>query len=146
MSTVFASPSNLSPWQSALGLEPGGTLGLIDQVEQGLEAESFARFADATALSRDELAQVTGVSRRTVERRKEKGEPLDAVLSERLVRLADLYALAERVLGSGAAAKTWMRGPRHLFGGKTPLEMTATGIGADEVRKLLLRTEHGVFS
>ena len=97
-------------------------------------------------MPREELADLLRVSYHTVQRRKEVGHALGAGVSERLVRLARLYARTEEVLCSAALARQWMRTPRELFGGKTPFDMAATDLGAREVEDLLLRTEHGVFS
>lgn len=62
----------------------------------------------------------------------------------RLARLTE--AAIELFEGDTEAAQGWMKAPRAVLGGKTPLEMAATEIGAREVENLILRLEDGVFS
>ncbi|CAN5814259.1 type II toxin-antitoxin system antitoxin Xre [soil metagenome] len=139
-------PHQPTTWEQALGVGHNSVMELIDKLQSGLNAQAFERFSDLSGVPRDELAHALKVSTRTLQRRKEAGKPLDSGTSERLVRLAKLYARAAEVIGDDALAKQWMRTPRVLFEGKTPFEMATTELGAGEVEDLLLRTEHGVFS
>ena len=132
-------------WETALGLKRSSSLELIRKVQAGLPAGAFNRFAEAIGVPRDTLAKAIHVSVRTVQRRGEAGERLDPGPSERLVRLADLYARASQVIGDDTLARHWMQTPREVFGGKTPLELASSELGAREVEDLLLRVEHGVF-
>lgn len=111
-----------------------------------MSTQAFERFSELSGVPREELARSLKVSTRTLQRRKEAGKRLDSETSERLLRLAKLYARAAEVIGEDALAKQWMRTPRSLFEGKTPFEMATTELGAREVEDLLLRTEHGIFS
>lgn len=138
------SPQATNPWEEALGLQ-GSRLGIINQVREGLPPTAFERFSDTTGLSREALAKLVHISTRTVSRRKERGERLDPATSERLVRLATLYARAGEIIGDTHLAQQWMQTPRETFGGTTPLLMAETELGAREVEDLLLRVEHGVF-
>lgn len=118
---------------------------MIQQIQAGLPPTAFEQLGEATGVGADELAELVAVSRRTVARRKERGEPLDPATSERLVRLALLYARVAEVIGDEPLARQWLRTPRSAFSGKTPLELARTELGAREVEDLLLRVEHGVF-
>lgn len=136
--------THATPWEEALGLH-GARLEVIQQVRAGLPASAFERFSAVTGLSREVLAKATGTSTRTLERRKARGARLDTAISERLVRLARLYAKASEVIGDNQLARQWMQTPRSAFSGQTPFEMAQTELGAREVEDLLLRVEHGVF-
>ena len=135
-----------SVWEQSLGIAETSTFELIGRVEAGLEPQTFERFSELSGVRREDLARFLGLSLRTVQRRKEADEPLDRASSEKLLRLAKLYARAALVIGSDELAKQWMQTPRALFGDKTPFAMASTELGAREVEDLLLRTEHGVFS
>ena len=54
-------------------------------------------------------------------------------------------AHAVAVFGSRGRATDWLGTPNHLFGGKSPEEYMIGG-GAEEVEKILVRIEYGVFS
>lgn len=133
-----------STWERIIGVR-GGPLDLMEQVEAGLPARAFDRFSSQIGVTREMLATAIHTTTRTVARRKEAEKPLDQDASERLVRLALLYKLANEVLDDETLTRQWMLRPRSAFAGRTPFEMASSEIGAQEVEDLLLRVEHGVF-
>lgn len=120
-------------------------LEMIQQIQEGLPPTAFEQLSEMTGVGADELAELVHISRRTVARRRERGEPLDSATSERLIRLALLYVKIVEVIGDEPMSRQWLRTPRAVFSGRTPLEMAQTELGAREVEDLLLRVEHGVF-
>ncbi len=136
---------NATPWEAALGLTSRSRLARMGQAQIGLPVAAFVRFAKVSGVPREALAATIHITLRTVQRRQDDTGRLSANASERLVRLAELYARASHVMGSDALAKQWMQTPREAFGGRTPFEMAASELGAREVEDLLLRVEHGVF-
>ena len=66
--------------------------------------------------------------------------------SDRLFRVARIGALAIEVLEDEARAVSWLKRPQIGPGGRTPLELLTTDVGRDQVEKLLLRIEHGVYA
>ena len=48
--------------------------------------------------------------------------------------------------GDQAAADRWLKTPAKALGGRTPLEVLALEGGADAVRDLIGRLEHGVIT
>ena len=50
------------------------------------------------------------------------------------------------MLEDEAAALHWLKRPQIGLGGRVPLTMLTTDPGRDQVEKLLLRIEHGVYS
>jgi putative toxin-antitoxin system antitoxin component (TIGR02293 family) len=63
--------------------------------------------------------------------------------SERLMRVA---AQAAEVLGSEEKASRWLHSPNRALGGRRPLDMVDTDLGAGQVAAALGRIEHGVNS
>jgi putative toxin-antitoxin system antitoxin component (TIGR02293 family) len=92
------------------------------------------------------LAELLGVSEKTLSRARAGKGRLDPVASDRLFRVARIVALAIAVLEGEAAALRWLKRPQIGRGGKVPLALLATDPGRDQVEKLLLRIEHGVYS
>ncbi len=137
--------THATPWEAALGLTSRSRLARMKQAQAGLPVAAFARFAKVSGVPREALAATIHITLRTVQRRQDDTGRLSANASERLVRLAELYARASTVMGSDALAKQWMQTPREAFGGRTPFEMAGSELGAREVEDLLLRVEHGVF-
>jgi putative toxin-antitoxin system antitoxin component (TIGR02293 family) len=86
------------------------------------------------------------VPKRTLARRIAKNEPLTVEETDRALRLERIVALAGRVFGNSEKAHRWMRKPKHLLGGKTPVEFLASESGARQVEQMLYRIEHGIFA
>jgi len=63
-----------------------------------------------------------------------------------LYRLARVFTLAIKVLGSKEQAIRWLNAPKVALFDQTPLELLNTSIGTKEVEKLLNRIEYGVYT
>lgn len=118
---------------------------LVPRVRDGLPYAALEAIGAHLHLSVDATARSLGLSSRTLARRKETGV-LDAVESERVLRLAEAAARAADVFGSEDSARAWLGEPNRALGGAKPLEMLDTDVGVDAVRDVLGRIEHGVFS
>lgn len=103
-------------------------------------------FKEQAMLSDAELAQLMGVSEKTLSRARAGDAKLDPITSDRLYRIVRLVALAGEVLESPRAALHWIRRAQIGLGGSTPIDLMTTDAGSAEVEKLLLRIEHGVYS
>lgn len=130
----------------SIGLDLGSTDDLIARLKRGLPPSAFDRLKDELDLAADALADLTGVSTRTLARRKKRAEPLAPATSERLLRLARLYEIATDVLGDEDEARQWLKAPNAALGGHTPLDYADTELGAREAEDLLGRIAHGVFA
>jgi putative toxin-antitoxin system antitoxin component (TIGR02293 family) len=133
---------------------PGETLGIkardfveLDRVlQEGLRYAVLSRLEKRIDLTQQEIGTVLRIPARTLARRKvqRKFTPLE---SERLYRLAEVVESAiELFEGDVRLARNWLRSPCKALAGKTPLEMSETEFGAHEVRNLIGRLEHGVFT
>jgi putative toxin-antitoxin system antitoxin component (TIGR02293 family) len=118
---------------------------MVVRVRGGLPMQEFQSARAMLALSEERLADLLGMSRATLHRRKKAGH-LDRAESDRLVRYVRVFARASEALGGEAGARSWLSAPALAFVGETPLDYCDTEIGAREVEALLLRLEHGVFS
>jgi putative toxin-antitoxin system antitoxin component (TIGR02293 family) len=118
---------------------------VVDRVREGLPMAEFQAARAMLGLSDERLAELLGMSRATLHRRKKAGQ-LDRAESDRLVRYMRLFARACEALGGEAGARSWLGAPAVAFHGECPLDYADTEIGAREVEALLMRLEHGVFS
>lgn len=84
------------------------------------------------------------IPRRTLSHRVRKHQSLSLEESNRVSRVARIFALASETLGSHERAREWLRRPLHQFGGRSPLEMLATDLGSHQVEVLLGRIAHGI--
>ncbi|HEY9084745.1 MAG TPA: antitoxin Xre/MbcA/ParS toxin-binding domain-containing protein [Candidatus Tyrphobacter sp.] len=117
-----------------------------DVLKRGLPARAFDEVAKYTKLGRARLGAVTRISSRTIERRIARKDRFAVDESERLARVARMYALAESVLGGKDAAERWMASRNRALDGARPVEELVTDLGAREVEDLLGRIRDGIFA
>jgi putative toxin-antitoxin system antitoxin component (TIGR02293 family) len=138
-------PSDKFVYGQSLGVRPKSREDAIGILKKGLPASSFEMLHKGMDISSVDLARVTNIAIRTLQRRRKQGH-FQTDESERLLRLGILFDRAIEVLGSADAAKGWMKTPNKSLAGQAPLEYSDTEPGAREVEDLLGRIEHGVFS
>lgn len=73
-----------------------------------------------------------------------RGAELKPQESERVERLARVIATAEHVWDSAEDARTFLSTTHPMFGGKRPIEVALTELGARRVEHLLWSLFHGV--
>ncbi len=94
-------------------------------------------------LSQEALAQVLGVSARTIVRWEGRAAAPSRLAHDRLERLAEVLRLAEQIFPERAIA-SWFRTPNPALGDRTPVEVLATRGGLDEIYHLLGRMAWGI--
>lgn len=119
---------------------------LADLVREGLPATSVIVLAERLEIGKTVLSGKLGIPLRTLTRRLSQRSRLTAAESDRMVRLARVYANAVEMLGDDERAAEWLRTPNRVLGGERPLDQLDTDIGAREVEDLLGRIAYGVYS
>lgn len=117
---------------------------LVDAVRDGLPADRFDALRDAMKISTAELARAVGISESTLSRRRSSGS-FNKNESERILRVARVFADAIRVMEGVENARTWMKESARALGGESPIRFVDTEPGVREVERLLGRIEHGVY-
>lgn len=131
--------------EKTLGAKVTASSDLIPVLRAGLKYKSFEAIISRTGLEKEATLKTLGLSPRAMARR--KGERrLTATESERIYRLARIAALAEETLGSSEKARLWLLRPNRALNGATPLGLLDTDEGTRQVKAVLGRIEHGVFS
>jgi putative toxin-antitoxin system antitoxin component (TIGR02293 family) len=129
---------------SILGVDPK-LRPFSDLIHDGFPVSSFAAVGKYTGVPQEWLSFV--INSRTLQRRIAKmGSRLDVGESDRLFRVARIYALAEKVLGSVENARKWMSTPNRSFDNARPFDLLATETEAREVEDALGRIADGVFA
>ena len=92
---------------------------------------------EALTLTREELVTLVGVSMFSFSQWQSGKRPLESTSSDRLLRCARLYALAQQALQDREAAMRWLREPQAALGGAIPLQLARTEIGTRAVSEVL---------
>lgn len=116
---------------------------LEQQIEAGLPKASLGAVARHVYGSSPDAAALMQrvVPSATFHRR---GEDLKPHESERVERLARVIATAEQVWGSEHDARAFLATGHAMLGGKRPIEVALTELGARRVENLLWSLFHGV--
>lgn len=127
-----------------LGLEYFDLPNVLKAVEKGFPFKAFERLMENMGLSSDRLAEIVGIPRRTLARRKiEKRFPSDE--SERLLRGARVFANTLRLFdGDRDDAVEWLLTIQRALG-KAPADLIHTETGTREVERVIGALEHGIF-
>lgn len=91
------------------------------------------------------LLDVSRIPARTFQRRQAEGKALSETETDRVLRIARVASMAERVLGDAEKATRWLSKENRMLGAK-PLELLATDMGTHEVEAELNRIEMGDFA
>ena len=113
---------------------------------EGVPVGTLTLLAQELDVERKTVANVIGISDRTLSRRIAKDERLSAQESDRMVRLARVFALATDTLGTAQKASLWLQSPNNVLEGQTPFSLLDTDAGVRSVETVLGRIAWGVYS
>ena len=134
-----------------LGGEPalGRTLrtetDLREAIREGFPQKVVEEVMQSARITLSELAATLDLSARSLQRRRRAGR-LARFESDRLYRLARIVALAKHYLGDDETATRWLKRANRALGGKVPIEVIDTELGAREVENVLGRIAYGGVS
>ena len=114
-------------------------------IRRGFYYKVVLQFKKNTDLPKTVLAELLGISTRTLDRM-DRNDRLKAAVSDRLYRTAKVFALAEEVLEDRRQALEWLSSEQAGVGNKVPLDLLATDAGTREVIDELQRIEHGFLA
>jgi putative toxin-antitoxin system antitoxin component (TIGR02293 family) len=119
-------------------------LAQVETIRKGIATKVFEQIAAAIGVGKETLARKLNINAQTL--RKRKSKTLSAEEAEKSLRVARLFGLASEVLGSEEKARQWVNDQIPALGGKRPLELLDTDIGAQEVTNLLQCIKWGMYA
>jgi putative toxin-antitoxin system antitoxin component (TIGR02293 family) len=131
--------------EKVLRSEVRSDLELAELIHEGLPTRSVDAVLRGGMLDASELHDLV-VPRRTLAHRKEKRQSLTPEQSDRLTRVVRVFVRAEEALGAAEKAARWMRKENRALGGRRPMDLLESDVGARMVERVLGRIEHGVYS
>ena len=116
----------------------------IEVLERGLPSSALGEIAAALGLPKARIIKALKLVLRTMTEREKKHERFSTAESERLYRIVRVRSLAREIVSSDAAVAEWLGAADRSLGGRAPLEMLATDLGAQKVENLLRAMIRGV--
>lgn len=123
---------------------------MASAVRKGLPYSAYAALVRELDIEPALQTRLFAVSVKTLQRAKARAKhrtPLDRNVSDRVMRVAQVFADAVNVFaGDTARAAEWLRAPNRALGDTRPIDQLDTHVGAQEVLDVLNRIRYGVFS
>ncbi|MBI9070108.1 MAG: DUF2384 domain-containing protein [Melioribacteraceae bacterium] len=122
-------------------------LKISNSVIRGFPVEYLINLKDLLGLTNDKLADLLGVSTRTITRSISlpKEERLTITLSDRVYRVFKIISIAIEVFNDKYEALIWLKTEQYGLYNETPISLLKTEAGTREVENLLGRIEYGVY-
>jgi putative toxin-antitoxin system antitoxin component (TIGR02293 family) len=122
-----------------------GRLDLIALSRKGVPKEALVQLAHFLSCTIHELADLLPVTERTLQRYTPE-QPLNQVISEHILQLAEVAAKGVEGFADKAAFLAWLHHPDTALASHTPLSLLSSRFGAEMVLDELGRLEHGVVA
>ncbi len=116
----------------------------VETIRKGIPAKAFDQIADVLGVGKEALARKLNINAQTL--RKRKSRMLSPDEAEKSLRVTRVFVMASQVLGSEDEAREWMGEAVMALGGKRPLDLLDTDVGAQEVSNLLNCIKWGVYA
>ncbi len=112
-----------------------------ERLSRGLPAPVFRAVAQSLGAPVKKLAAWLELPERTLRSR----PGLTAAESEKSFRAYRVFRQAQEVLEGEEEARHWLTTPKRALGGRTPVELLKSDVGANEVLNLLGAIDEGVY-
>ncbi|CAN5452725.1 DUF2384 domain-containing protein [soil metagenome] len=116
----------------------------IETIRNGIATQVFDQLAIAVGVGKEALARTLNINAQTL--RKRKSRVLSPEEAEKSLRVARIFAFATEVLESEEEARRWLSDSVPALGGKRPLELLDTDVGAQQVTNLLGCVKWGIYA
>ncbi len=143
-----SAPKTLQEAARLLGLKriPRSDLELIDVTLKGLPGSALTSLAHSLDVPTATLVAQLDIPPRTAARRLKPKATLTAAESERALRLARVVACASAIFEGPEPARQWLEARSIPLGGRRPLDLLATEVGAELVLSELGKIDSGFFA
>ncbi len=114
-------------------------------VKEGVSKKFLTDWKQYINIDYDHLSAILGTTKTTIHK-KQNDEKFSLSISEKMVSLVDLYIYGYEVFEDKERFEKWVQTNNRALGNKMPLDLMDTIFGIDEVKDLIGRIEHGVYS
>lgn len=120
---------------------------LVKIIREGLPFTLFNKIKKITPFSEDEWANYLNISKKTLQRHKEKeGFSFKPIHTEKIIELAEVTNFGKEVFDSTEQFYLWLNTASFALGNLKPRELLKDSYGKELVMAELNRINHGVFA
>lgn len=123
----------------------GSNFDKIASARTGISKDFLVSLKSKIDIDYDHLAAVLGTTKTTLHK-KRGDEVFGQSISEKALALQDLYSYGYEVFEDHDKFNRWVQTSNRALGDQIPLDLMDTIFGIDEVRNIITRIEHGVYS
>lgn len=117
----------------------------ITMVKKGISKNYLVSFKITINIDYDRFATILGTTKTTLHK-KQGDELFSSSISEKTVALMDIYRYGYEVFEDRDKFNKWIQTSNRALGDRIPLDVMDTIFGLDEVKNIITRIEHGVYS
>ncbi|HTE26847.1 type II RES/Xre toxin-antitoxin system antitoxin [Flavitalea sp.] len=117
----------------------------IELVEGGISKKALENLKQKAGLDYDQLSEVLNVARTTLLNKK-GNEKFNKDVSDKILGLANVYSYGYEVFEERERFNEWIFRKNKALGGQVPFDILHTSFGREEVKHLIGRIDHGVYS
>jgi putative toxin-antitoxin system antitoxin component (TIGR02293 family) len=114
-------------------------------IQKGISKKGLEKLKDAAGLDYNQLSQLLNVARATLINKKGE-ETFNPDVSDKILGLADIYSYGYEVFEDAAKFNHWIFQVNKALGGRQPFELLNNSFGREEVKQLIGRIDHGIYS
>ena len=120
---------------------------VIHSIRTGISYALFFEIKKITPFSDEDWAGILNISTKSLQRYKiEKDFLFKPIHSEKIIEIAEVAHLGNRVFDSVGQFQLWLDTPSFALGSMKPLELLADSYGKEMVMNELHSIDHGIFA
>jgi putative toxin-antitoxin system antitoxin component (TIGR02293 family) len=117
----------------------------MEMVEEGISKKTLEELKNNAELDYDQLAEMLNVARATLINKK-GNEKFNQDVSDKIMVLADIYSYGYEVFEDKDHFNEWIFRKNQALGNQTPFDLLHNTFGREEVKNLIGRIDHGIYS
>ena len=121
-------------------------LDLVRAAAAGVSVAAVRNLQRHLRFSNREMSAVLSISESTLTRREKSQQPLTRDESEKAIQLSALVAHGLEVFENEPGFYDWLHTENPALGKITPLSLLDSALGREQVRSILYRIQHGIYS
>ena len=121
-------------------------LDLMYAAAAGVSVKAVRNLQRHLRFTNREMSEVLAISESTLARREQAQKPLSRDEAEKTIQLSAVVAHGLEVFEDEGDFHHWLYTDNVALGGIQPQMLLASALGREQVRALLFRIQHGIFS